>query len=248
MSVNVNRSIMLAALLLAAPVLAGCIGSAQATAMEEQDTAEDLAQDWDDDVQLVSIVGLEGNFPGGAWAGMGDWDWDWDWDWDHARPGPSADAQASYTVQQSSAGSGDYWERAADDDDVGDGKCELWAYRFISPNKPGQAYVVVVDRDGELVHQGIEDKDGDDVPLGAWEIDSDEAADIALDANEGLRQGTSSEHYGIILVLGHDEDRGNAVWFIAGGGGDSSGGGGGMVILDGVTGEVYESQGGFGRA
>lgn len=225
--------------LAALPTLAGCIGTAQASAMEMRDPAQDLAEDWDSQATLVGVLGLEG---GGGLMGFlqeDGWD-DWSWDWDGHTSHHAGDG--AFHVQSSD----DHWARAADDDSIGDGKCEVWAYRFISPSQPGKVYVVVLDRDGELLHDEVDDRESQDEPLGNWEIDSDEAAEIALDVNEGLRRGTNSEHYGIMLALGQDEEYASPTWFIAGGGGDASGGGGGFVVIDAVTGEVRMSQGGFG--
>ncbi|MDX1611337.1 MAG: hypothetical protein R3185_03140, partial [Candidatus Thermoplasmatota archaeon] len=102
--------------------------------------------------------------------------------------------------------------------------------------------IVVVDRDGQVVEEKEVDR-GDHQPLEDWEVDSDEAMEIAREANQGLAQGTDREHYGLVLVL--EQDDGRATWFIAGGGGDERGGGGGFAIIDARTGEVIRSGGGF---
>jgi hypothetical protein len=143
------------------------------------------------------------------------------------------------------AGSADHWDRANEDDDIGDGRCKVWKYTFVSESKPDEAYFVVVDHEGEIVDSGTEDRD-DQGPIGEWSFDSDEALDTAKDANEGLERGTSSENYGLVIVLDDDEDYENPTWFVAGGGGDSSGGGGGVVVVDAVTGDVLSSSGGYG--
>lgn len=143
------------------------------------------------------------------------------------------------------SGAGDFGS-ARDDQNVGDGLAEVWAYRYVAPSK-AQAYVVVVGKDGGVTRQGTEAKRAEDRPLGAWEIDSDDALRVALDANEGLRNGVGRGLFGVVSVL-HQEGGANAVWLVAGGGADASGGGGGHVLLDALTGKVLSSEGGFGDA
>ncbi len=206
-----RRPWILAIVLVAGPMLGGCLGTAQATAMEEQPTAEDRAQQWAADAELVAIIGVEGTFP--AYGGH-------------------ADQEASY------------WSRAAEDDELGDGHCEIWAYRFVSEQRPDQVFTVVVDKDGEVIDTSTGDG-GDDRPIGSYEIDSDEAAEIAFEANQGLAEGTSKEHYGLVLNLAQDDDHANPVWTIAGGGGDGTGGGGGVVVIDAATGEILSNHGGY---
>lgn len=210
---RLRLSLLLAALaLVAAPALAGCIGTAVATSAKEHKSAADAAaQAWSADARLAQIVGVEGTL-GAAMSMFG--------------AGPAGD-----------------FEAAGDDESVGDGKAEVWVYRYVAASK-AQSYVVVVNKEGDVVRQGTEAKDADDRPLGAWELDSDEAIRVALEANEGLRRGVEGTLFGVVSVL-HQEAGSNAVWLVAGGGAGNAGGGGGHVIVDALTGKVLSSEGGF---
>lgn len=212
------RVVLLAAVLLATPVLAGCVGGAEAaTAQQEQSTAEDHAQDWAADATLVGIVGVEGNvFNQQMGQGM-----------------------------METACEGDYWDRAQEDGDVGDGYSEFWVYIFDSEEKSGLR-AIALDANGELVQECTnEDTDGM-MPVGEWSVDSDEATETAIEANEGLAKGLESDYHGLAMILLNDPQHENAVWRIAGGGGDASGGGGGFAVVDAVTGEVLDTQGNAG--
>lgn len=207
---------ILLAMLVAAPAFSGCLGTAQATAGDQASTAEDRASQWSENPRMIQAVGVEGDF-GSAFGGYeGD-----------------ADEEASY------------WDRAREDPEVGDGRTEIWVYRFLSDQDPDTVFTVVVDKDGEIVATDEESRDEDDDPIGEWNVDSDEAAETAMETNAGLREGTSSENYGMVFVLQEDDDHQNPTWTVVGGGGDASGGGG-VVVIDAVTGEVLSSQGGFG--
>lgn len=216
MQPRLPASLVLAALLLASPALSGCLGTAQATAKDHRSTAEDRASDWAGSPRLIEAIGVEGSFPTSFGASE-----------------TNADQQA------------DYWSKARDDPDVGDGHAEIWVYRFVSEEMPGTVLTVVVDKDGEVVHTHRADRAGDEAPIGEWEVGSDEAIETAKEANQGLREGTDKEHFGLVMRLAEDDDHDNPVWLIAGGGGDRSGGGGGVVTLDAVTGEVLSSSGGY---
>lgn len=224
--------------LVAAPALSGCL-TAQATAMQYQDTAHARAQDWDPDAELAGIFGVEGTF--GAMFGGVPWmgpspQMSGSMDWDGSGPGASA---------QSQHGEKAYWSRAREDPNVGDGRTEFWIYGFVAEGR-SEAFYVVVDRDGEVLDTGTTARDEDTVPVGQYNVDSDRALQIAKDANQGLEEGLDSENFGLVMGLKRDADQDHARWFVAGGGGDESGGGGGFVVIDAVTGEVLESQGGFG--
>lgn len=138
----------------------------------------------------------------------------------------------------------DHWDRARDDEDIGDGRCKVWQYTFVAESKPDEVYVVAVDEDEEILSEQTRPRSDPDVALGSWEIDSDEALGIARDANEHLAEGIDGGNYGLLIELDRDPDDENPTWFVAGGGGDSSGGSGGIVLLDAVTGDVLESSGG----
>ncbi|HEX2022717.1 MAG TPA: hypothetical protein VHH36_08380 [Candidatus Thermoplasmatota archaeon] len=200
------------------PLLAGCVGTAQATAMESRSAADEAAARWASDAQLAQVVGVEGS--------------------------SSLASMASAFASSWGGGASDF-ERAGEDEEVGDGRAEVWAYRYLAASKD-RSLVVVVDRDGAVLRQGEEGRDAREPTLGEWTVDSDRALALAKEANEGLRKGTSSEHFGTVAVLARDPGSPRAWWIVAGGGGSLSGGGGGFVKLDAVSGEVLESQGGFG--
>lgn len=167
---------------------------------------------------------------------------------DAAAKGWDADAQLARIVGVEgqwvvgAPGGGQDWSKAADDDSIGDGRAELWMFRYVAPDKT-QAYVVMVDKSGKVVDQAEERRTSEDAPIGAWSLDSDEALSIALKANEGLQQGVEKESFGIVSVLRDDGD--GAQWIIIGGGLSSGAVGGGIVILDAQSGDVITSQGGF---
>lgn len=133
---------------------------------------------------------------------------------------------------------------SGDDENVGDGLAEVWAYRYVAAGKR-ESYLVVINKEGDVVHQGPEALRAEDRALDAWTLDSDDAVRIALDANEGLRTGLQGRFFGFVTVLAQ-EGAGNPTWLVAGGGGDFTGGGGGHVVLDAVTGAVLRSEGGAG--
>lgn len=212
-----NRGLVavLLATLVAAPALAGCLGSAQASAMDQRDPAQEEAESWSSDAELALVVGLEGE---------------------------AANAYGGYDGGNDSFEE-DYWSRAEEDDSRGDGQAELWGYGFVSESKPDEVFYVVVDADGEVVDTRTDSRD-DEEALGEWEVDSDEAAEIAREENEHLRAAEEADNSGFVFVLHEDDDYTNPVWIVAGGGGGDSGGGGGIVIIDAVTGDVLESHGG----
>lgn len=230
-----RRMIPLAIALLAAAPLAGCI-TAQATAMQYQDAAHARAQEWDNRAELAQIVGVEGQFEAamsdGSWGGSGGYGGWGSW-------GGSSDARV-----QSSHGDAAFWDRAKDDPNVGDGRAEFWVYTFVAEGRD-EKFIIVVDQDGEVLHNGTETREDEDVPVGTWNVDSDRALQIAKDNNEGIRRGTDSDNFGLVMVLDREPDQDHARWLVVGGGGDASGGGGGIVVIDAVTGEVESSQGGF---
>jgi hypothetical protein len=135
------------------------------------------------------------------------------------------------------------WERAERDPSVGDGKAELWLYFYLAGSK---AYVVVVDKDNNVVRKAEMPKPAEARPLGPWTLNSDDALRIAKEHNQGLREGLEAQRFGVMAGLRHDPDHGRATWTVMGGGGDRTGGGGGMVVLDATSGQVLASHGGFG--
>lgn len=228
-----RRMIPVAIVVMVAAPLAGCI-TAQATAMQYRDAAHARAQEWDSNAELAEIVGVEGQFDF-AMSGGSDWG---------GSPGGNAWGSSSQAEVQSKHGSAAYWDRAKDDPQLGDGRCEFWVYTFVAEGRD-EKFIVVVDQDGEIIDNGTESRDEDDVAVGTWNVDSDRALEIAKDNNEGIRRGTESDNFGLVMNLDREPDEDNARWTVVGGGGDESGGGGGVVVIDAVTGEVLSSQGGF---
>lgn len=241
-----RSALFLGLVVLTVPALAGCM-TAQAAAMQYEPAAQDRATAWDPDAELAGIFGVEGAFSSAWMGGFTPWSssssssssgWG---SWGSWGSGTSdgARAQSSHPFSQ-----GDYWQRTSQDDNVGDGRCEFWVYAYVAEGRD-EAYVVVVDRDGNVLDEGTVDRDTDMVPVGEVNVDSDRALEIAKENNEGLRQGVESDNFAVVSALHREQGEDHATWLIAGGGGDSSGGGGGMVVIDAVTGEVLESQGGF---
>lgn len=197
--------------------LAGCIGTASATAMDREGKSTPAAKSWNPNAVLAGIMGVEGTFQMGMWSDF-------------------ADDDAGSTSYAS------YYSSASTDKKVGDGKCSVWVYRYVVSGQQG-AYIVVV-KDGKVVREGY-DPDHDATPIGEWRIDSDEALRIAKENNEGLRRGVGAQHFGVAQMLEREGGKSHATWTVAGGGGDASGGGGGKVVIDAVTGAVLENQGGY---
>lgn len=210
--------------------VAGCVGSAAAgTAKGGEPPAEAEAKRWDSGAQLVKIIGVEGSFPVVGWTGFGSYS-------------GSGNTYAS-------AGSTDlgfeYMSRGKDDRTIGDGRCEVWIYRYVSTGE-SEAFVVVVDKDGKVLKTGTDEKRDDDRTVGEWKINSDQALQIAKDASPHLRRGVESQSFALFEGLHRDDAQQHAAWYVAGGGGDASGGGGGFVKIDAVTGRVLETAGGSG--
>lgn len=203
-------------LLVSASVLAGCVGTAAASAAELRTDADDAARAWSADAQLAQAVGIEGTFP-----------------------------MAMMLAAMGAGGVDSGSESAAKEDEkVGDGLCQAWVYRYVSATKPDEAFVVIVGSDGDILQQSAEARGEDDEPLGQWTLDSDAAVEKALAVNEGLRTGLGSERYGFASILGQHEGAPGPAWLIVGGGGSSAGGGGGFVLIDAVNGVVLANEGG----
>lgn len=202
-------------LLLALPVVSGCLGSAQAAAGDHRAEATELARQWDPEASLVGVVGLEGQ----GWPA-------------HLLPDSArSDGEASH------------WDGAEADRSVGDGRAVVWAYRFVSQADPSQLHVIVLNDEGDLLKAYDRPWARELRPLEDWSVSSEEAAEIARETNDGVQRALDSQDHAMILSLAHPRDRQAAVWFVAGGGGDDQGAGGGLVILDAATGEVLENHG-----
>ncbi len=211
------RTAVIVSLLLAAPVLAGCIGSASAaTAKGELSTAEQEAQGWASDAELASIVGVEGPF-------VGDWDGPYD-DW----AAPSGEHRGAA-----------YWSATESDDQVGDGRCAVWLYVFIADSKPGEQFGVAVDEDGEVLATETDEREEDLVPVGEWRIDSDEAMERAMDRSDRLQEARESDDHSLVMALGREDPEENAAWVIVAFGHNEEGGAFAFAIVDAVTGQAF---------
>lgn len=222
---RIQGAALLAGLLLLATALAGCT-SAQATASQLQAQADERASDWDDEPELLLIVGTEGNIAMQSMMGAYGFE--------------GADAPA---VQEAAAQ--DFWDRVEDDPEPGDGKGELWLYVY--RNAEGTNHLlVVVDRDRKIIYE--DETDGTDLgyAVGTYNIDSDQAVTIAMEANEHLGDAMEADNFGFVIALMREAPQDNPFWIVAGGGGGPEGGGGGYVKLDAKSGDVLETQGGGG--
>lgn len=134
------------------------------------------------------------------------------------------------------------FSQAKGDEAIGDGLAEVWAYRYVAEGAE-TAYLVVVDRDDTILREETTPLRPEDAALAAWSIDSDDALEKALAANDALASGVARDQYGIVAILHSDEGR--AEWLVAGGGADDLGAGGGIVRLDAQSGEIIATYGSF---
>lgn len=204
---------LLAPLVALAILLPGCVGSAAASAVEAMSVADAAARAWDEDAELAQALAYEGSFP----------------------------VALLMQYAEHRMGSADDFERAKADRRVGDGLAEVWAYRYVATGKE-TSYLVVVDRDDNVLREEELPLRDEDAPLGAWTLDSDDAVAIAFSENAYLAKGLEHDNFAIFAVL-HSEE-GTPEWLVAGGG---AGGGsmvGGFVRLDAQTGKVLASEGG----
>jgi hypothetical protein len=219
--------VLLALMLAMLPAMAGCMTASAATVKANQGEATDAARSqWSDDAELVAAIGLEGtNAEGDEYSPWG--------------AEQEADAR-------------NFFASARDDGDVGDGRCEVWGYVYASASKPGEFYAVFVDKDGQ--RQGtfsFEEDDDDLVPIGDFDVNSDEAIDIAKDANEGIATAMESDDRFVVMALARPDTDQNPVWVVVAGAAGSGDGRFGFVMIDAKTGEVLASfdnsdGGGFG--
>ncbi|HEX2022375.1 MAG TPA: hypothetical protein VHH36_06650 [Candidatus Thermoplasmatota archaeon] len=177
-----------AALILAAGAFAGCIeslsllsSSDEVAASEVRDLADQAATAWAPDAQLVSVFATEMSEDA---FGMGE------------------EAKAANVTLPA-------------DPDIGNGRAVLWFFGYVGEN--GTAVrVFQVNADGEvgpMAMPGMIDADmmssADPEPLGVWEVDSDEAAEIAH-ANETFESVASMENVTMVEGLGSED--GHTVW------------------------------------
>lgn len=220
-----NKATVFAILIVLALVASGCLTASAATAKEHQGKATDTARDtWASDAELVGIFGLEGTDQG--WS-EGPW---------------GTDGQGE---------SRDYFQGAEEDDKVGDGRAEVWAYGYQAESKPDEFFIVFYDKDGDKEGNMTIPAEDDLRPIGDYDLNSDEAVEKAKEAEEGIRTALDSENHFLVVFLARSDDHPNPVWSVmAGGGGMESGGGGsgggGFAVIDANTGEVLAHWGGSG--
>lgn len=204
---------LLSPLLALALLLPGCVGTAAASAVDAMSTADAAAKAWDDDARLAQALAYEGSFP------------------------------VALLLQYAEFGTGsrEDFERARNDENVGDGLAEVWAYRYVALGKES-AYLVVVDRDDNILRESETPLRDNDASLGDWTLDSDDAVEIALGKNEHIGQGTKLDDFAVFAVLHREE--GVTEWLVAGGGVNADGIVGGYVRIDAATGDVLASDGG----
>lgn len=143
-------------------------------------------------------------------------------------------------------GNGDHWERAEDDAEPGDGRGEVWAYGY--RNDDGEHLIVVVDRDREILEEMELPAFVDFPAIGHYQVDSDQAMEIAMNENEGLSEAREGDGFGVMATLARLDEDENPMWVIMGGFGSMQGeGGGGLVVIDALSGSVEASMDGWGQ-
>lgn len=219
-----DKTIALTLVCALALAFSGCLTASAATAKEHQGQATDDAQtEWASDAELVGIFGMEGTNEG----------------WDEGPWGAGEDQSENYFAE------------AEDDDEVGDGRAEVWAYGYQADTKPDEFYIVFFDKDGDRQGDMTIPAEDDMLPIGDYDVNSDEAVEKAKEAEDGIQAALDSENHFMVVFLAKHEDHPNPVWSVmAGGGGQSGdgsfGGGGGFAVVDAVTGEVLAHYGGSG--
>ncbi len=219
-----NNTTVVSLVCVVALALSGCLTASAATAKEHQGKATDEAQsEWAADAQLVGIFGMEGTNQG----------------WEEGPWGAGEDQSENYFAS------------AEDDEDVGDGRSEVWAYGYQADSKPDEFYIVFFDKDGDRQGDMTVPAEDDMLPIGDYDLNSDEAVDKAKAAEDGIESALETENHFMVVFLAKADDHPNPVWSVmAGGGGQSDdgsyGGGGGFAVVDAVTGEVLAHFGGSG--
>ncbi len=147
-----NKTTILSLVCVVALALSGCLTASAATAKEHQGKATDEAQsDWAADAQLVGIFGMEGTNQG----------------WEEG-PWSAGEDQSE-----------NYFASAEEDDDVGDGRSEVWAYGYQAESKPDEFFIVFFDKDGDRQGDMTVPAEDDMLPIGDYDLNSDEAVDKA---------------------------------------------------------------------
>lgn len=93
------------------------------------------------------------------------------------------------------------------DDTIGDGEAPAWVYTYQTSNL---TYRVTVAQNGTVIANETEDDvDEDAVPIGEWEVTSDEAADIVADNNDSWT--TSEDGFGF-YALARENEATDPIW------------------------------------
>lgn len=165
------KSASLVAVSLLVALLAGCVGGGGATALGLRGIADDAANAWDAEAQLVTVAGIEANItiPPAARAALQQ----------AAKEDARADPQALVALLS--------------DARVGDGVAPGWIYAYFSPKG---VYGVIVGADRQILFAeqvaNATDLDGAaeeiaqfnlDAAFDAWNVDSDTAAANVAAAN-----------------------------------------------------------------
>jgi hypothetical protein len=138
----------------------------------------------------------------------------------------------------------EHWERAEADPEPGNGQAEVWVFSY--HGSEDRALHVVLDGKGEILDAFEEARLTDLLPVGDYQVDSDEAMSIAMSENEGLQDARERDSFGVMSMLARPMEDYDPTWVIMGGFGDfREGAGGGFVVIDAMTGEVLFSHGGF---
>lgn len=218
-----------ATLLLVASVLSGCLGPAQLTALEAQESADPVAMEWDPEARLIFAAGLEGRVDNEMLRDM-------------LRSGAGFQEMGFETLSEEDEQGVPYWDRIEEDGQPGNGKMELWVLHYAVEGSDGEL-VLLVDRDGEILHEEQRSESPYDEPVGAYEVDSDRAMRTAKRASGELRGLLDSDNLIVGSGLLLDPSHGGPVWTISGLGGDVTGVQGAVVQVDAVTGDVIHKEG-----
>lgn len=93
------------------------------------------------------------------------------------------------------------------DDTIGDGEAPAWVYTYQTSNMTYR--VTVADNGTVIANETEDDVDEDAVPIGEWEVTSEEAADIVADNNDGWT--TSEDGFGF-YALARENETSDPIW------------------------------------
>lgn len=191
-----------AILLALALVTAGCLNILRdrATAMELSNEADEAAEAWDDEAQLVAVIGLELNDtaieePDGEADGDDAEDENQTGDDDNA----TSDEEDNRTEEDDED---DPFDRLAryPDDELQDGQAPAWGYVYQAGNR---TYAVAIGANGTVLAEETDEDDDPETPVEGWEVDSDEAAEIIAENNDTW--ANAGDDGGVWYALAQDE-------------------------------------------